>query len=330
MPAIAPRILVHALLNAYQESGVAAVLLSSVSKHPRKLAVQTSDQAFEAWIFVWTLTPGGRPSLPNEYRIQMTTVAPPLVMNPHGPTLLLGYEPNLKVFAGFDLERHRTFTPGSSSVQVDIRTLHAALQDGLAFGRKDNDEIAVGIRPDQLLKYSANSTELHRLGAQARTFDLLVRASTLHEIPTEELAVVTEERRRIVSTVSRIARDANFRRAVLDAYQSRCAVTRWQLRVIEAAHILPVGVPGSIDDVRNGFALSPTIHRAYDNALIYLDENYTVRINQKKEKELVDLRLAGGINELKTYLGKKIHLPADRRQWPSKSHIRKANEYRQI
>jgi len=60
--------------------------------------------------------------------------------------------------------------------------------------------------------------------------------------------------------------------AVRNAFMPRCAVTRIQLRLVEAAHILPVGAPGSIDHVCNGLALSPTFHRAFDDALIYLDK----------------------------------------------------------
>jgi len=52
-----------------------------------------------------------------------------------------------------------------------------------------------------------------------------------------------------------------------------------QLRLVDAAHILPVHTEETIDDVRNGIALSPTYHRAFDGGLIYLDENYAMRIN---------------------------------------------------
>ena len=290
MPAIIPTALVDAVLDAIQESGSSGVLLSPVTKHPRKFAVQTADGAAEMWVYIWTLTHGGRPSLPDEYRIQMTTVTSPLKINPNGYTLLLGYEPNLKMFAGFDLAKHSRFTTGSPSVQIDIKTLHKALQDGLAFDRKDNNGIAVGIRPDQILHYTDNAAILHQLGASAKTFDLLVKASSQH----------------------------------------RCAVTRMQLRLVEAAHILPVGAHGSTDEVRNGLALSPTFHRAYDNGLIYLTDDYKMKINPEKEDYLVKLNLDGGLPDFKRLLNKRIHLPPDRRQWPDMRYINRANEYRRI
>lgn len=46
-----------------------------------------------------------------------------------------------------------------------------------------------------------------------------------------------------------------------------------QLRLIDAAHILPVGAKDSNDEVNNGLCLALTYYRAYDRCLIYLDEN---------------------------------------------------------
>jgi putative restriction endonuclease len=330
MPAVRPNILVDAILDAFQDSGASGLLLSAPSRHPRRFAVQTASGSVELWVYAWTLTHGGRPSLPDEYRIQMTTVTSPLPLNPKGYTVLLGYEPNLKMFGGFDLRRHHKFTTGSPSVQIDIKCIHKAMQDGLAFDRKDNDEIAVGIRPDQIVSYIANASELHRLGASAAMYGLLVKASALEKITDRELARLPQERRKIVSTVNRLSRLASFRQQVLTAYGNRCAVSRLQLRLVDAAHILPVGAEGSTDDVQNGLALSPTFHRAFDNGLVFLDDEYVMRINPAKELQIVTLRLDGGLPDFKSLLDRRIHLPPDRRQWPEPAIIRKANDYRRI
>jgi len=148
-------------------------------------------------------------------------------------------------------------------------------------------------------------------------------------ITEAEIEALTKPRRRLLQTVSRNARDANFRQQVLGAYSHRCAVTRMQLRLVDAAHILPVSVTSSIDDVRNGIALSPTYHRAFDLGLIYLDQDYVMRINAQKEMQLTTLNLTSGIEQFKSSLG-RIHLPADRRQKPHSSFIRKANKFRGI
>lgn len=330
MPAVSPYELVQAILDAIQDSGHSAILVGRLRAHPREFVITAPDEhQVLLWVYAWTLTGGGRPTLPHEYRIQLTTVKSPLKLNSHGPTVLIGYDPDLQAFAGFDLARHRTFTPGSASVQIDIRIVRAALQDGLAFDRKSNQEIAVGIRPDQFMNYAYNAEALHRFGKQAVTFGLLEKAASLEAITASEIAGLTEKRKRIVQTVSRLSRQANFRQQVMHAYGNRCAVTRAQLRLVDAAHILPVGAPGSVDDVRNGLSLAPTYHRAFDTGLIYLDDEYVMRINPRKERQLVSLRLDGGINTFKSHLG-KIHLPPDRRQYPNRDFIRRANRFRQI
>ena len=330
MPAIDPVDLVNAILDAFQDSGASGIIISSVRQHPRRFVVETEAGGIEVWVYAWTLTHGGRSNLPNEYRIQMTTVTSPLSLNPKGYTMLLGYEPDTKMFAGFDLTRHRTFTTGSPSVQIDITCIHKALQDGLAFDRKNNQEIAIGIRPDQMLNYMANAEDLHRLGRNATMYGLLAKASALERMTQREVTNLTPKHQRILSTVNRWARSASFRQQVLTAYSSRCSVTRMQLRLVDAAHILPVEADETTDDVRNGIALSPTYHRAFDGGLIYLDGDYLMKINPERELQLVTLNLDGGINDFKRYLGNRIHLPQDRRQWPDLAMIRRANKYRRI
>src|SRR6185437_330566 len=95
--------------------------------------------------------------------------------------------------------------------------------------------------------------------------------------------------------VSRLSRAADFRQRVLFAYGNRCAVTRVQLRLVDAAHILPVGAPGSSDHVRNGIALAPTYHRALDSGLVYLDERCRMQLNEAYLHTLEGLNLANGI-----------------------------------
>jgi len=330
MPAIDASTLVSAILDAFQDSGASGILVSPLREHPRRFIVETQTGGIEVWVYVWTLTHGGRPSLPDEYRIQMTTVSSPLPLNSRGYTLLLGYEPNLKMFAGFDLTRHRTFSIGSPSVQIDIKCIHKALEDGLAFDRKTNQEIAVAIRPDQMLNYMANSEELHRLGKNAAMYNLLSKASASEKILAEEITKLTPKRQKILSSLTRWARSASFHQQVLHAYDNRCSVTRMQLRLVDAAHILPVQAEETTDDVRNGIALSPTYHRAFDAGLIYLDEDYVMRIHTEGQLQLVTLKLDGGIEDFKHYLSKRIYLPPDKRQWPDITMIRKANRYRRI
>lgn len=116
----------------------------------------------------------------------------------------------------------------------------------------------------------------------------------------------------------------------LFAYGNRCAVTRIQLRLVEAAHILPVGAPGSVDHVRNGIALSPTYHRAFDAGLIYLNEEHKMQLNEGRAHLLERMDLGGGLEDFKASLGQTIFLPPDANQRPHIDFIRRANRFRQV
>jgi putative restriction endonuclease len=329
MPAISPTELVNSILDAIQQSGGSGVYVSnSLQIHPRKFVVQHLDRSFSVWIYIWTLTHGGGSPRPkNEYRIQLTTVQPPLKLNPNGYTLLLGYYPDLEIFAGFDIQKHLQFTAGSPSIQIGFDALQKALLNGLSFYQRTNNEIVVGIRPDQFLSYILNAKALHNEGPSAK--NLLEKAAELEDVE-QEATEEPPERQRVVTEVSRLSRDANFRRKVLDAYENRCAVTRMQLRLVDAAHILPVAVEGSTDETTNGIALSPTMHRAFDNALIYIDDEHKMQLNKETAYNLQNKNLSHGLFELKGWLDRRIHLPADRQLRPDIDLVNKANGFRQI
>ena len=73
--------------------------------------------------------------------------------------------------------------------------------------------------------------------------------------------------------MSRPVRDAAFARAIQAAYNSTCAVTGLRLingggrPEVQAAHIRPVADKGP-DSIRNGLALSGTVHWMFDRSLI--------------------------------------------------------------
>lgn len=203
------------------------------------------------------------------------------------------------------------------------------MSTGLSFHRKSNDEIAVGVRPDQMMSYAFNAENLHRYGKEAFVLELLNKATALEPIQETEIADLSANRKRVVSEVSRLSRAASFRRKVLFAYGQCCAVTRVQLRLVDAAHILPVGAPGSVDHVSNGIALAPTYHCAFDLGLVYLDDEYRMQLNEKKIEHLSKLSLTDGLERFREPLG-KIFLPPERLQRPSPDFIRKANQFRKV
>ncbi len=130
--------------------------------------------------------------------------------------------------------------------------------------------------------------------------------------------------------MTRYSRDANFRMVVLSAYDNRCAVTRAQMRLVDAAHILPVPAEGSSDQVSNGISLAPTLHRAYDNGLIYLDSDLVMRMNEERADHLAVDGLDAGLADFRRLLDRPIHLPFDVAQRPRAEYIVRANTYRRI
>jgi len=94
------------------------------------------------------------------------------------------------------------------------------------------------------------------------------------------------ERLRVEQTISRIPRDRVFRKHVLEAYDRRCAITGLQLingggrAEVEAAHIKPVAQHGP-DTVRNGIALSGTVHWMFDRGLISLSDDLDILISRQ-------------------------------------------------
>ncbi|MBB4002422.1 HNH endonuclease [Aurantimonas endophytica] len=95
-----------------------------------------------------------------------------------------------------------------------------------------------------------------------------------------------EERARIEYIGSRIVRDRVFRRLVLRAYDSRCAITGLKLingggrAEVEAAHIRPVELDGP-DVVNNGVALSGTAHWMFDRGLIGIADDLEILVSRQ-------------------------------------------------
>ncbi len=89
------------------------------------------------------------------------------------------------------------------------------------------------------------------------------------------------ERPIVETTIARPFRDAAFARQVQSTYDKRCAMTG--LRIIngggrgeaQAAHIKPVAVNGP-DSIRNGLALSSTVHWMFDRGLVSIDDNFQI------------------------------------------------------
>lgn len=89
------------------------------------------------------------------------------------------------------------------------------------------------------------------------------------------------ERPIVERIVRRPFRDAAFAVTVKSAYDNTCAMTGIRIingggrAEVQAAHIRPVASGGS-DSIRNGLALSGTVHWMFDRGLVSIDDDLTI------------------------------------------------------
>lgn len=133
------------------------------------------------------------------------------------------------------------------------------------------------------------------------------------ELDTDATGAVNQEQRR---------RDADFRPRIIRAYEHRCAVTGWDLRItnsdarLEAAHIKS-HTAGSPSVETNGLALNALHHKLFDLGAFTLSADAAPRI-------LVSREVHGGefAHQMLIELhGKPMRQPQDRTWLPSREFI---------
>jgi hypothetical protein len=97
-----------------------------------------------------------------------------------------------------------------------------------------------------------------------------------------------------------------FRETIRSAYNDICAISgTTEPTALVAAHIQPVKSKGR-HSVNNGMLLRADIHNMFDSGLISVDGKYRIHISSLvSDQRYVKLK------------GRKLHLPHDRKRWPS-------------
>lgn len=331
MARIPKRDLLRRFELAIQDSGARLVYGSTPGQHPaRYTIIHNSGRSTAVLIYIWNMTHGGGAARPShEYRIQVTGTDH-FLQTPNVMTLILGWSEGFEVFAGFDYRRHSGTLGTSPSMQISVEALQAAQRGSFAPNVKGNGETALAFRADFAATYVEHLEALHDTGAMPAEADVLVKISADPEAVAEAdiAAVIAPQRRVDIVQTRKAVRDAQFRRRVLAAYEHRCAMCGVQLRLLDAAHILPVDQSGSTDDTTNGVALCALHHRAYDRALVCFDPHFSIKVNDKQINELSDLSLTGGLRQFRTALKPSLLLPANRRDHPQRAFVVAANKAR--
>jgi len=173
--------------------------------------------------------------------------------------------------------------------RVPYRTGEEFLESGMGGnGRKPNQGlIRKAIRP-------ISDGDFHRIIARGFSpEDAILPRETRDDEPFQQPGFrdvktpfeFDSPRQTVEQLVTRKVRDRAFRKQVLEAYDSTCAITGLQFfngggrAEVQAAHIKPVEHDGP-DSIRNGLALSGTVHWMFDRGLISLGENFEVLVSR--------------------------------------------------
>lgn len=316
------------VVKAVVDSGWNVLYLSSPDEHPFRLQIFKGEESYRVRVYIWYLTHGGGRARPkDEYRIQITGVEG-FVQAPGEKSLVLGWWEEVGVFAGFDVRRHAGTLGKSPSIQIREAYLRNAYVNGFSPCDKGNQELAIAFRPDFFVEYVRNLEALHDFGQQADDVAALDIVSKHPEMNDEDIHITDSVRKTIVISIRKRLRDSNFRERVLTAYGFRCAVCSTQLKLVDAAHIIPVQHENSTDETCNGLALCALHHRAFDQALITVGEDYSVLLSKKRIDHLRRIKQAEGLEEFRQGLHPMILLPPAVSDRPHVEYIRIANQIR--
>lgn len=123
-------------------------------------------------------------------------------------------------------------------------------------------------------------------------FEQILRAGFVRELDewerrdnrVAEPEAIYDARPLITTIITRPFRDQVFKRLVRDAYRNTCAISGLSLingggrPEVQAAHVKSVAAQGP-DSVRNGLALTGTVHWLFDRGLISVSDDYRVLVS---------------------------------------------------
>ena len=169
-----------------------------------------------------------------------------------------------------DFDRPVPFSEGPEYYESALKKSDGTTNKG-AFGR------AVRLIPDHEFDRILKSGFAPILGEDQGSPEAILPGYSEPSIPFERPIVEM--------TISRPFRERSFMHNVRAAYSNRCAVTGLRLingggrPEVQAAHIQPVASKGP-DSVRNGLALSATVHWMFDRGLISIGDDYRILVAQ--------------------------------------------------
>lgn len=247
------------------------------------------------------------------------------------PILFLGFYAELHVFTAWEPQalKERINRRGVVSVYSRFSVQRRASEQGIAVYQDSRGQVIITFKPEFLGLYLENFAKMHNSNEETLLRLAKVSSETSQTVEGEEEGV-TIGRSRFVVTHTSFKRDPRFRQVVYDSYSERCAFCGIQLELIDAAHIVPHSHEQGNDDLTNGISLCSLHHAAFDNGLVFIDEDYNIKINEDKVEYLVKVGKDGGLRKFEGLHFDKIQLPRSRVDYPSVEYIKLANHIRGI
>jgi putative restriction endonuclease len=206
-------------------------------------------------------------------------------------------------------DRPVPFREGEHYYERQLRRADGATSKG-AFGRAVRPISDAEFAEILAAGYAAElSDEATRIG---ETSELRLRSSLMEAASEFERPIIERIARRHV-------RDEAFRHAIQAVYESTCAMTGIKIingqgrPEVQAAHIRPVSDRGP-DSIRNGLALSGTVHWMFDRGLISVGPppGYPILISRRGLPDNVQRLFNPDM---------MLRKPADERFWPAPGYI---------
>jgi len=251
-------------------------------------------------------------------------------LNARELVFFLGYSDDHGTFTAWNplLLKKRINKNQTISVYSRFSVQKKAKEQGIAIYKDNNGQKIISFRPEYLGLYLENFPEMHQ-SSEESLLNLIQQSDKLEETKERGKDIVIDDEKFIL-TKQRQIRDPRFRKKIYLAYRNRCAFSGIQLDLIEAAHIIPHAHKLSTDEIINGICLSPLHHKAYDAGLIYINEEYNIKINNDKVQYLEKIGKDGGLKKFSDLQYATMLLPKINSHKPSKKYIKIANKIRGI
>lgn len=285
------------------------VFVDEATTRPADVAIPAIG---ETRIYLWTVTTVESDDRdPDEYKIQL--ILPGQQRGDRGqleladkPTFLLGYSPDFGVFVGWEARLHEEFAY-SAPVYVREPLLEQARRVGWAIAPprrvREGLEVRVAFSPANLVHYLRLSIQADQAGysAEAREAYFLFKAPNSPEIVMpaagEDLLRAIKRVRRD-RVVRQWTRDSRFGPRVKKEYGFACAVCGTQLDIVEGAHIIPVSVDGSEDEIWNGIALCPNHHKLFDALAFTVTPALGIQVDAAAIDYLREAHRGAGVDQM--------------------------------